>query len=255
MKPVWLIAWNDVTLFLRDKTGYMVMFVLMNLLLFGGISISEERAGGVILRLASYPVTRAEVIFGKLTGRFLLGVVQILFFLLAGRLVFNVDYGEHLGLILLLMAVYGWSCAALGVWIGAVFTSADKVKRNLYSDRPRGRCPGRVLVADRTRSGHRPRNRTHLSHRLGDGRFASAHQFRRRLDRGSRRARRACRIRRRVHRRGRENVAVVISEAGRPSRSDVSEINPPPASPTISRVSFAFSIRPLPQGLFGACRM
>ncbi|HWI56438.1 MAG TPA: hypothetical protein VNZ22_04380, partial [Bacillota bacterium] len=41
--------------------GNMVMYVMMNLLIFGGTSISRERQYGIIRRLACNPLTRAQV--------------------------------------------------------------------------------------------------------------------------------------------------------------------------------------------------
>jgi ABC-2 type transport system permease protein len=111
----------------QSVPGFMVMFVLMNLLFFGALSISGERAGGVIRRLGSCSVSKAEVIGGKLLGRFLLGVVQIGFFMAAGKLLFQLDYAGNGLLVLLTMLVYAWGCAALGLLIGAVFVGEEKV--------------------------------------------------------------------------------------------------------------------------------
>lgn len=113
--------------FEQSVPGYMVMFTLMNLLFFGAISVSSERTNGVLRRLASYPISRNEIIIGKITGRMILGIFQILFFMIAGKLVFKVDFGPHPILIFLTMIIYAWGCASLGVFIRAMIKGEDKV--------------------------------------------------------------------------------------------------------------------------------
>ena len=43
--------------FQQSVPGYMVMFTLMNLLMYGGISIAGERTSGVLRRIAVHPIT------------------------------------------------------------------------------------------------------------------------------------------------------------------------------------------------------
>jgi ABC-type multidrug transport system permease subunit len=78
----------------------MVMFVMMNLLVFGGSAISQERQSGMIKRLAVYPLKKWQLVLGKVYGRFLLGMVQVLFFLLMGKWLFGVNIGQTFPLIL-----------------------------------------------------------------------------------------------------------------------------------------------------------
>ena len=88
--------------FEQSVPGYAVMFVLMNLLIFGGLSISGERTNGVLRRIAVHPLWYWQLVTGKILGRFLLGVVQILFLLSVGWLVFGLDYGGNLPLVALM---------------------------------------------------------------------------------------------------------------------------------------------------------
>jgi ABC-type multidrug transport system permease subunit len=73
----------------------MVMFIMINLLVFGGASIAQERQSGVIRRLAVHPMTRAQLIMGKVYGRFLPGVFQVVLFMLVGRFIFGVRFGNE----------------------------------------------------------------------------------------------------------------------------------------------------------------
>jgi len=73
--------------FNQSLPGNIVMFLMINLLVFGGASVSEERAGGVMRRLAVYPMSRLHLVMGKVYGRFLLGVLQTIWFLFAGTVI------------------------------------------------------------------------------------------------------------------------------------------------------------------------
>jgi ABC-2 type transport system permease protein len=107
--------------------GVMVMYLLMNLLIFGGASMATERASGVLRRLSYQPINRHELIFGKLYGLMLLGVVQIVAFLAFGQFLFGVDVGSELPGIVLTLLVFSWVAASLGLLIGSLVTSEDKV--------------------------------------------------------------------------------------------------------------------------------
>ena len=111
----------------QSVPGYIVMFVLMNLLIFGGLSISSERTNGVLKRMAMNPVRPWQLILGKILGRFFLGVVQIAYLLIVSRLLFGMHYG-NLPLTLMLLATFAWGCAALGVFVGAVIKTPEIVQ-------------------------------------------------------------------------------------------------------------------------------
>ena len=114
--------------FEQSVPGYAVMFVLMNLLIFGGLSISGERTNGVLRRIAVHPISHWQLITGKILGRFLLGVVQILFLLVVGWLFFGLDYGGSLPLVALTLLIFAWGCAGLGVLVGAVVKEPEAVQ-------------------------------------------------------------------------------------------------------------------------------
>lgn len=107
--------------------GNIVMYVMMNLLVFGGASVAAERNRGVLRRLAALPITRRQLVGGKIYGLVLLGLVQVGVFLAAGRLLFGVPLGANLPAILTVLAVYSWVAASLGVFFASVIRADDKV--------------------------------------------------------------------------------------------------------------------------------
>lgn len=81
--------------------GMSVMFVLFSAM-FGASSIIAERYNKTLARLLSSPIKKYSVIGGKLLGIFIVGIIQFTAFILATKLIFNVNWGySFLGLVLL----------------------------------------------------------------------------------------------------------------------------------------------------------
>lgn len=107
--------------------GNLVMYLMMNLLIFGGVTLAAERRNGVIKRLMFHPVSRRELVLGKIYGLMLLGGLQILFFLLVGKFVFHVNLGANLPAVALVLLVFAWVAASLGVLVGSLGKAEDRV--------------------------------------------------------------------------------------------------------------------------------
>jgi len=107
--------------------GNLVMFLMMNLLIFGGSSVAAERRNGVIRRLMVHPVTRLELVMGKIYGLMLLGVAQIVFFLAVGKFLFHVNLGANLPGVALVLIVFAWVAGSLGVLVGSLTAAEDRV--------------------------------------------------------------------------------------------------------------------------------
>jgi ABC-type multidrug transport system permease subunit len=107
--------------------GNLVMYLMMNLMIFGGASIAAERRNGVIRRLMVHPVTNLELVMGKIYGLLLLGAAQILFFLVVGKFALGVNLGANLPAVTLTLLVLGWVGSSAGVLVGSLFASEDRV--------------------------------------------------------------------------------------------------------------------------------
>jgi ABC-type multidrug transport system permease subunit len=105
----------------------LVMYLMMNLLIFGGAAVAWERRSGVLRRLMIQPMPSSALIMGKLYGLMLLGGVQIAVLLGLGHAVFKVNLGDQLPSILLTLVVYTWLAAALGLLAGSLIKSEEKV--------------------------------------------------------------------------------------------------------------------------------
>jgi ABC-2 type transport system permease protein len=107
--------------------GNLVMYLMLNLMIFGGASMAAERRNGVIRRLMVHPVTKLELVMGKIYGLILLGAVQIVFFLAVGKFALGVNLGANLPAVGLTLLILGWVGASIGVLVGSVFAAEDRV--------------------------------------------------------------------------------------------------------------------------------
>jgi ABC-2 type transport system permease protein len=111
--------------FQRSVASYLVMFVLLNLLALGA-GLAEERASGRMRRLFIAPVSRAQIVLGKLLMRFTVGWIQVAYMLAVGVLIFKIQWADHSWVFFAFLSVYALAAAALGMLIGTLFDDPDK---------------------------------------------------------------------------------------------------------------------------------
>ena len=105
--------------------GNLVMFVLMVSMSYGAGLLAHEKKTRTLARLATSPLTRRELILGKLAGRMLMATVQVTLFVLLGLTFYKMDWGSSpLGLVLVLLSLIACA-AALGLMGGALVSSGD----------------------------------------------------------------------------------------------------------------------------------
>lgn len=100
--------------------GILVMFTLMVMATSGAILLVIERREGLLRRLAYTPIDRLAVVLGKWGGKWMVGIVQIAFGMLAGTVLFKMDWGAHLVSVFAVMFVYGALMASVGVILGSL---------------------------------------------------------------------------------------------------------------------------------------
>ncbi len=92
--------------------SYTVMFAFFLVLTVGWLFVAERRQG-TLIRLRAAPLSRTQLILGKLLPCFVLSVVQGVFLLLAGKLLFDMSWGG--APVALLLVVISTSLAAMGL--------------------------------------------------------------------------------------------------------------------------------------------
>ncbi len=100
--------------------GILVMFTLLVLLTSGGPLLVLERKKGLLRRLASAPVSRTEVVSGKWGGRMVLAAIQVTAALAIGTMLFKMNWGPDLAMIVVILAAWAGFCASAGLLIGSV---------------------------------------------------------------------------------------------------------------------------------------
>lgn len=97
-------AFNPMAYMAPGMALMFLMFTVSN----GGRSILSEQARGTLPRLLVSPTNSAQVLIGKIFGIYVTGVVQMLVLIVACSLLFGIQWGDPLGmLILVLAAVFG----------------------------------------------------------------------------------------------------------------------------------------------------
>ena len=106
--------------FQQAVPGMLVMFTLLVLLTSSGSALVQERTQGLLRRLASAPISRAEVLAGKWQGRMILAVVQVTVALAFGTFLFSMDWGPDFAMVVIVLVAWAGFCASAGLWLGTV---------------------------------------------------------------------------------------------------------------------------------------
>lgn len=115
--------------FAQSIPGNAVMFVMLIALTYGAASISGERISGNLRRLATAPVSRAEIVAGKIGGRFVVSFFQITILVIVGLIAhwtLGVFIGDHPFQMWLVLLLFAAAIAPLGVAIGGWIHDPDR---------------------------------------------------------------------------------------------------------------------------------
>ena len=100
--------------------GTLVMFILMNVLTSGAVTLVVDRRRGMLRRLASTPISRGEVFLGKWLARMMLGTIQIAVGLVVGTLLFRMNWGPDFAMVVVVLLAWASFCASVGLVAGCV---------------------------------------------------------------------------------------------------------------------------------------
>ncbi len=106
--------------------GTTIQFIMMMVMIYGGITVMEDRKRGVLARILFSPMSAGELFRAKLLGRWLMGLLQALMLFVVGKIFFGLDLG-NVPLALLVIAVFALAMAALSVFIGSLVTKEDVI--------------------------------------------------------------------------------------------------------------------------------
>lgn len=107
LSPVTIDDVSATTRVLDVKTYFaaaMAVFFLLFTVQFGVSSLIDERGEGTLVRLLAAPVRRWAILAGKLLTSIVLGIVSLTVLMVASALMLGADWGDPLGVALLVVA-------------------------------------------------------------------------------------------------------------------------------------------------------
>jgi ABC-2 type transport system permease protein len=113
--------------FQQAVPGTMVQFILLMMFTTGGVTLYQERMRGILRRLASSPMPRTAVVLGKALSRLTIGFLQIAFAMVAGSVLFKVDWGPHVIMVLCVLCAYAILASLAGMILGNFGKSEGQV--------------------------------------------------------------------------------------------------------------------------------
>jgi len=115
--------------------GMLTMFMIMTVLIGGTQSLTAEKLHGTLARLATTPMSRGEIILGKLLHLGLVGFIQALVLMAAGEMIgvvglFGIEFtwGPHWWVVALFVIPFSFAVAGLTLLIGGLFRTTQQAE-------------------------------------------------------------------------------------------------------------------------------
>ena len=106
--------------------SYTVMFAFFLVLSVGWLFVAE-RKHGTLVRLRAAPLTRGQILLGKLLPCLAVSLLQGVFLLAAGRLIFGMTWGSRPELLLPLLAATSFAAVGLAILVASVARTETQV--------------------------------------------------------------------------------------------------------------------------------
>jgi ABC-type multidrug transport system permease subunit len=105
--------------FSQSSLGFTLMFVMF--IVFGGAQgILEERETGTLSRLLTTPITKAQLLTGKIAGLYMTGVLQAAILIVFGAFLFDVPWGQDPLPVILVVGSFILAATGLAIFLSAV---------------------------------------------------------------------------------------------------------------------------------------
>ncbi|MFZ5969429.1 MAG: ABC transporter permease [Bacillota bacterium] len=109
----------------HSAIGFSLFFAMFTIVFSIGEILSEKKEG-TWQRILVFPVSRSQILAGNLLGTFAIGYFQMLVLVLLGKLIFDVNWGVNLPLILTLIAIFVLCTSCIGLFLSGILkTSAQ----------------------------------------------------------------------------------------------------------------------------------
>lgn len=106
--------------------GTLVQFILMMVLIYGGIMVMMDRQSGTLARMLFSSLSKTELWGGKFIGRLCMGLIQAFLLIAVGKIIFKLNLGNN-GLAFLIILLFSAAVASLSILIGSLIKKEDLI--------------------------------------------------------------------------------------------------------------------------------
>jgi ABC-2 type transport system permease protein len=115
--------------------GMLTMFMIMTVLIGGTQSLTAEKLHGTLARLATTPMSRGEIIMGKLLHLGLVGFIQAMVLMAAGQMIgvvglFGIEFtwGPYWWVVAIFVIPFSFAVSGLTLLIGGLFRTTQQAE-------------------------------------------------------------------------------------------------------------------------------
>ena len=112
--------------FIQYVPGFAVMFLLLTCVEVGSVSLLKEQESGTLRRLVTAPISRSEIIGGKIASIFIRGFIQLSILLLFGQVFFDLNLGSSIAAIIILITAVTLAGTGLGMLVAVLVKTKDQ---------------------------------------------------------------------------------------------------------------------------------
>jgi ABC-2 type transport system permease protein len=108
--------------------GFAVMFVFFTTIGTGSVSLLKEQESGTLRRLVTAPISKAEILGGKIASTFLRGFVQLTILMIFGHVAFDLYLGSDMVALAILIATIVLASTGLGLLVAVLVTTREQAE-------------------------------------------------------------------------------------------------------------------------------
>jgi len=117
---------GEFTYFTQCVPGFAIMFVFFTTIGAGSVSLLKEQESGTLRRLIIAPLSRAEIIGGKIASTFFRGFVQLTVLIIFGHVVFDPNLGSDMIALVILISAIVLASTGLGLLVAVLVATKDQ---------------------------------------------------------------------------------------------------------------------------------
>lgn len=114
---------NNISSFQFFAASMLIFFLLTSGMGLGG-DLIDDRKNKTFKRIHSFPIKQSEYLIGKIIGNGLISMIQAVFIMLFSKWLFNVEWGDQMGGLFLIVILIIFISSALGVIFSNLFNSS-----------------------------------------------------------------------------------------------------------------------------------